>query len=36
MALNAMQNEGSKGSLRGKIKHAGWNAAFLSKLLAQF
>ena len=36
MALNAMQKEGSKGSLRGKIKHAGWNDAFLSKLLAQF
>jgi len=36
MALNAMQKEASKGSLRGKIKHAGWNDAFLSKLLAQF
>jgi predicted transposase YbfD/YdcC len=36
MALNAMQKEGSKGSLRGKIKHAGWNDAFLSKLLGQF
>ncbi len=36
MALNAMQTEGSKGSLRGKFKHAGWNDAFLSKLLAQF
>jgi predicted transposase YbfD/YdcC len=36
MALNAMQKEGSKGSLRGKFKHAGWNDAFLSKLLAQF
>jgi predicted transposase YbfD/YdcC len=36
MALNAMQREGSKGSLRGKIKQAGWNDAFLSKLLAQF
>jgi hypothetical protein len=34
--LNAMQREGSKGSLRGKIKQAGWNDAFLSKLLAQF
>ena len=36
MALNAMQTEGSKGSLRGKFKHAGWNDALLSKLLAQF
>ncbi len=36
MALNAMQKEGSKGSLRGKFKQAGWNEAFLSKLLAQF
>jgi predicted transposase YbfD/YdcC len=36
MALNAMQREGSKGSLRGKIKRAGWEDAYLSKLLAQF
>ena len=36
MALNAMQKEGSKGSLRGKIKRAGWEDAYLSKLLAQF
>jgi predicted transposase YbfD/YdcC len=36
MALNAMQKEGSKGSLRGKIKLAGWDDAFLSKLLSQF
>jgi len=36
MALNAMQKEGSKGSLRGKIKLAGWDDAFLAKLLAQF
>ena len=36
MAMNAMQKEGSKGSLRGKIKQAGWNNAFLSKLLTQF
>ncbi len=36
MALNAMQKEGSRGSLRGKFKQAGWNDAFLSKLLAQF
>jgi hypothetical protein len=36
MALNAMQREGSKGSLRRKIKQAGWNDTLLSKLLAQF
>ena len=36
MALNAMQKEGSKGSLRGKFKRAGWNDAFLSSLLAAF
>ena len=36
MALNAIQKEGSNGSLRGKLKLAGWNDAFLSKLLAQF
>ncbi len=35
MALNAMQNEGSKGSLRGKFKRAGWNDEFLCKLLTQ-
>ena len=36
MALNAMQKEGSKGSLRGKFKRAGWNDEFLCKLLSQF
>ena len=36
MALNAMQKEGSKGSLRGKFKRAGWNDAFLTKLLELF
>ena len=36
MALNAMQKEGSKGSLRGKFKRAGWNNAFLKSLLAAF
>ena len=36
MALNAMQKEGSKGSLRGKFKRAGWSDAFLSSLLAHF
>jgi predicted transposase YbfD/YdcC len=36
MALNAMQKEGSKGSLRGKFKRAGWNDEFLTKLLELF
>jgi hypothetical protein len=33
MALNAMQKEGSKGSLRGKFKRAGWDDAYLTKVL---
>ena len=36
MALNAIQKEGSKGSLRGKLKRAGWNDDFLTKLLQLF
>lgn len=36
MALNVMQKDGSKGSLRGKFKRAGWDDAYLSKLLALF
>jgi predicted transposase YbfD/YdcC len=36
MALNAMQKEGSKGSLRGKFKRAGWDDAYLIRLLALF
>lgn len=36
MALNAMQKEGSKGSLRGKFKRAGWDDAFLTRLLTMF
>jgi predicted transposase YbfD/YdcC len=36
MALNVMQKEGSKGSLRGKFKRAGWDDAYLRKLLAIF
>jgi hypothetical protein len=36
MVLNAMQKEGSKGSLRGKIKRAGWDDKFLSHLLSLF
>ena len=36
MVLNAMQKEGSKGSLRGKFKRAGWDDAFLARLLTYF
>ncbi|MGO8791314.1 MAG: ISAs1 family transposase, partial [Terriglobia bacterium] len=36
MVINAMQKEGSKGSLRGKFKRAGWDDAFLSRLLELF
>jgi predicted transposase YbfD/YdcC len=36
LAPNAMQKEGSKGSLRGKFKRAGWNDAYLTRLLALF
>jgi hypothetical protein len=36
MALNAMQKEGSKGSLRGKFKRAGWNDTYLYRLLTLF
>jgi len=36
MAMNAMQKDGEKGSLRGKIKRAGWDEAYLAKLLALF
>jgi hypothetical protein len=35
LALNLAKLEPSKGSLRGKLKRAGWNDAFLSQLLAQ-
>jgi predicted transposase YbfD/YdcC len=36
MALNVMQKDGEKGSLRGKIKRAGWDEAYLTKLLTLF
>ena len=36
MALNAMQKEGSKASLRGKFKRAGWDDEFLTRLLTMF
>jgi predicted transposase YbfD/YdcC len=36
MATNAMQKEGSKGSLRGKFKRAGWDDDYLFRLLELF
>ncbi len=36
MALNVMQKDATKGSLRGKFKRAGWNDAYLTSLLARF
>ena len=36
MALNVMQKDGEKGSLRGKIKRAGWDEAYLARLLTLF
>jgi len=36
MALNVMQKDATKGSLRGKFKRAGWNDAYLAGLLALF
>jgi predicted transposase YbfD/YdcC len=36
MALNAMQKEGSKGSMRGKFKRAGGNDTYLYRLLTLF
>ena len=36
MAINVMQKDASKGSLRGKFKRAGWNDRYMSSLLALF
>lgn len=36
MALNIMQKDGSKESLQGKFQRAGWNNAYLTRLLALF
>jgi predicted transposase YbfD/YdcC len=36
MAINVMQKEGSKGSLKGKFKRAGWNDTYLARLLELF
>jgi predicted transposase YbfD/YdcC len=36
LALNLAKLEPSQGSMRGKLKRAGWDDAFLARLLAQF
>ena len=36
MALNVMQKNGDRGSLRGKFKRAGWDEAYLAQLLTLF
>lgn len=36
LALNLAKLEGSKGSMKGKLKRAGWEDAFLTRLLAAF
>jgi len=36
LALNLAKLEGSKGSMKGNLKRAGWNDAFLTRLLANF
>ena len=36
MAINVMQKDPAKGSLRGKFKRAGWDDAYLTSLLALF
>ena len=36
LALNLAKLEGSKGSMKGKLKRAGWNDEFLGRLLVQF
>jgi predicted transposase YbfD/YdcC len=36
MALNVMQKDTAKGSLRGKFKRAGWDDTYLAKLIALF
>ena len=36
MAMNVMRKDGEKGSLRGKIKRAGWDEAYPARLLTLF
>jgi hypothetical protein len=36
VALNLARQEPSKGSMRGKLKRAGWDDTFLTTMLLQF
>ena len=36
LTLNVAKLEGSRGSMKGKLKRAGWDNAFLTRLLTQF
>ena len=36
MAINVIQKDPTKGSLRGKLKRAGWDDTYLASLLALF
>ena len=36
LTLNLAKLEGSKGSMKGKLKRAGWNDAFMARLLTAF
>jgi hypothetical protein len=36
IVINLIQKDTSKGSLRGKLKRAGWQDSYLAKLLALF
>jgi hypothetical protein len=36
LALNLAKLEGLTGSMKGKLKRAGWDDTFLTRLLAQF
>ena len=36
LALNLARLEPGKGSMRGKLKRAGWDNGFLTSILAQF
>ena len=36
MALNVMQKDGEKGSVRSKFKRAAWDEAYLARLLTLF
>jgi hypothetical protein len=36
LALNLAKLEASKGSMKGKLKRAGWDDTFLTRLLAAF